>query len=92
MIGASSSTKLKINHDDDADDVDNDEAALLNYFALVRGYDVNAGDNANGLSVRVPHSRRQPIGIGGRKHLVGAKDVQGMGLDADVVRVAFVRS
>jgi len=49
--------------------------------------DVDAGSDANGLSVRMPHSGRQPIGPGARKHLVGAKDVEGMGPDADVVRV-----
>jgi len=49
--------------------------------------DINAGGNTDGLSVRVSHSGRQPIGTGARKHLVGTEDVEGVGADADVVSV-----
>ena len=49
--------------------------------------DIDTGGNPNGLSVRVPHARGQPIGTGARKHLVGAQDVEGMGANADVVGV-----
>ena len=46
--------------------------------------DVDASGNANGLSVGVTHSRRQSIGAGTGKHLVGAEHVEGMGADANV--------
>lgn len=49
--------------------------------------DIDTGGNPNGLSVRVSHTRRKPIGTGARKHLVGAQDMEGMGADADVVSV-----
>jgi len=49
--------------------------------------DIDTGGNTDGLSVRVPHSGGQSIGTGARKHLVGTKDVKGVGSNADVVGV-----
>lgn len=48
---------------------------------------VDTGSNANGLTVRVTHTGGETIGSGARKHLVGTKDVEGMGTHADVVSV-----
>jgi len=49
--------------------------------------DVDTGGNADGFSIRMSHSRGQSIGTGTRKHLVGPKDMEGMGPDADVIRI-----
>jgi len=48
---------------------------------------VDTGGNTNGLTVRVPHTAREPIGPGTREHLVGTDDVEGVDADADVVSV-----
>ena len=49
--------------------------------------DVNTGGDADGLSVRVTHTRREPISSGTRKHFVGTDDMEGVNTDADVVSI-----
>jgi len=46
---------------------------------------VDTGGDTNGLTVGVSHTGGQSIGSGARKHLVGTKDVVGVGTHADVV-------
>jgi len=48
---------------------------------------IDTGGNANGLSVRMPHSAGKPIGSSARKHLVGTDDVEGVHANANVVTI-----
>ena len=48
---------------------------------------VNTGGYTNGLTVRVTHTRREPIGSGTRKHLIGTDNVVGVDTDTDVVTI-----
>lgn len=47
----------------------------------------DASSNANGFSVTVSHSTGQPIGSSAGKHLIGPKNVEGVGPHPDVVTV-----
>jgi hypothetical protein len=49
--------------------------------------DINTGGNTNWLSVGVTHTGRQSIGSGTGKHLVGTKNVEGVGSHANVVGI-----
>lgn len=67
-----------------------DDVRLMGILGSDRNEDLsnaNTGSNTNGLSVGVTHTGRQSIGSGTRKHFIGAKNVEWMRTDANVVIV-----
>jgi len=79
------SGKLELSPANGLDDVR--LAGVLGTDAQENLADIDTGGNSNGFTVGVSHSAGQSIGTGAGKHLVGAKDVEGMGSDANVVGV-----
>jgi len=79
------SGKLEFSPTDGLDDVR--LCVILGTNAQKDLTNVDTGGHTNGLTIGVTHSRRQPIGTGARKHLIGSQHMKWVGTDADVVSV-----